>query len=99
MSTNKELKLKLDEMSIELDVVRKVEASLVVAVVKMGASISHFGNIANYTHSSEGTQTYVLASTYMHYMDWVIDLETSKHVTGESHSFITYTPYAHLETI
>jgi hypothetical protein len=35
----------------------------------------------------------------MHYMDWVIDLETSKHVTGESHSFITYTPYAHLETI
>jgi hypothetical protein len=55
MSTNKELKLKLDEMSIELDVVRKVEASLVAAVVKMGASISHFGNIANYAHSSEGT--------------------------------------------
>jgi hypothetical protein len=64
MSTNKELKLKLDEMSIELDVVRKVEASLVAAVVKMGASISHFGNIANYArvrYSDTCTCIYIYA--------------------------------------
>jgi hypothetical protein len=99
MSTNRELKLKLDEISVELDVARKVEARLAAVVSEMGAPISHFGNIANYAHSGESIQVHALASTYRHHIDWVIDSGASKHVIGESHSFTTYTPYAHPETI
>jgi hypothetical protein len=45
MSINRELKLKVDEMFIELDVMSKVEVR--VAVVEMGVPINHFGNVAN----------------------------------------------------
>jgi hypothetical protein len=85
-------------MSVELDVVSKVHASLSVAVAKLRAP-NHFGNIANYAYSGEVTQTHTLVSTYRYHIDWVINSESSRHVTGESHSFITYTSYAHLETI
>jgi alpha-D-ribose 1-methylphosphonate 5-triphosphate synthase subunit PhnG len=37
MSTNRKLKLKLDEMSVELDVARKVEVGLAVVIAEMGA--------------------------------------------------------------
>jgi hypothetical protein len=59
----------------------------------------HFGNFANYTHLGEGTQAQALASSYKHHIDWVIDSVTSKHVIEESHSFTTYIPYPHSETI
>jgi hypothetical protein len=83
-------------MSVELDVVSKVHVSLPVAVAKSRAP-NHFGNIANYAHSGEVIQTHTLVFTYRYHIDWVINSE--EHVTGESHSFITYTSYAHLETI
>jgi hypothetical protein len=97
MSTNRELKLKLDKMSVELDVARKVEVRLATTVAEMGAAemeapIRHFSNVANYAHSSEGTQAHALASTYRHNIDCVIN-------SRESRFFITYTPYAHSETI
>jgi hypothetical protein len=69
MSTNRELKLKLDEMFIELDVVKKMEARLAAAVAEMRAPISHFGNVANYAQSGEGTQPHALASTYRYHID------------------------------
>jgi hypothetical protein len=43
MSINRELKVKVDEMSIELEVAKKAEAKLAVVVAEMGALISHFG--------------------------------------------------------
>jgi hypothetical protein len=71
MSTNRELKLKLDEISVELvelDVARKVKARHAAVVVEMGAPISRFGNVANYVYSDESTQTHALASTYRHHI-------------------------------
>jgi hypothetical protein len=64
MSTNRELKFKFDEISVELDIARKVDVRLTVTVAEMGAPISHFSNVANYTHLSEDTQAHALASTY-----------------------------------
>jgi hypothetical protein len=55
MSTNRELKFKFDEISVELDIVRKVDVRLAVMVAEMGASISHFSNVANYVHLGEDT--------------------------------------------
>jgi hypothetical protein len=102
MSTNRELKLKLDEISVELVelyVARKVEARHAAVVVEMGAPISRFGNVANYVYSDESTQTHALASTYRHHVSWVMNSGASKHVTGESHFLTTYTLYAHPKTI
>jgi hypothetical protein len=62
-------------------------------------STSHFGNFANYAHLGEGTQAQALASSCRHSIDWVIDSGASKHVTGVSQSFRTYTAYAYPETI
>jgi hypothetical protein len=72
MSTNRELKFKFDEISVELDIARKVDVRLTVTVAEMGAvtvaemgaPINHFSNVANYTHLSEDTQAHALASTY-----------------------------------
>jgi hypothetical protein len=42
----------------------------------------------------------ILRHMHLHpHIDWIIDSGTSKHVTGESHSFITYTSYTHSEAI
>jgi hypothetical protein len=60
---------------------------------------SHFANFTNYAHLGEGTQAQALASSYKHHIDWVIDSGTSKHFIEESHSFTTYIPYPHSETI
>jgi hypothetical protein len=64
MSTNRELKFKFDEISVELDIVRKVDVRLAVMVAEMGAPISHFSNVANYAHLGEDTQAHALAFTY-----------------------------------
>jgi hypothetical protein len=63
------------------------------------ATTSHFGNFANYAHLGKGTQAQALASTYRHNIEWVIDSGASKHVTGLSSSFKTYTPHSYSETI
>jgi hypothetical protein len=55
MSINRELKVKVDEMSIELEVAKKAEAKLAVVVAEMGALISHFGIVISYAHTGEGT--------------------------------------------
>jgi len=60
---------------------------------------SHFGNFANYSHLGKGTQAQALASTCRHNIEWVIDSGASKHVTGMSSSFKTYTPHSYSETI
>jgi len=64
-----------------------------------GATISHFGNFANYAHLGEDTQAQALASTYRHDIEWVIDSGASKHVTGMSSPFKTYNPYTHSEYV
>jgi hypothetical protein len=64
----------------------------------VAASI-HFGNFANYAHVGKGTQAHPLASSYDPYLDWIIGLGASKHVTGSFNSFASYNPYTHLETI
>ena len=61
-----------------------------------GATTSHFGNFANYTHLGEGTQAQALSSTYRHDIEWVIDSGAS---IGIPNLFKTYTPYTHSETI
>jgi len=63
------------------------------------ATTNHFGNFANYAHLGKGTQAQALASTYRHNIEWVIDSGASKHVTGISSSFKTYTPHSYSETI
>jgi hypothetical protein len=63
------------------------------------ATTSHFGNFANYAHLGKGTQAQALASTYRHNVEWVIDSGASKHVTGISSVFKTYTPHSYSETI
>lgn len=63
------------------------------------AASTHFGNFANYTHVGKGTQAHPLASSYDPYLDWIIGLGASKHVTGSFNSFASYNPYTHLETI
>jgi len=60
------------------------------------ATTSHFGNFANYAHLGKGTQAQALASTCRHSIEWVIDSGASKHVTGTSSSFKTYTPQSYL---
>ena len=47
----------------------------------------------------KGTQAQVFASSCRHRIDWVIDSGASKHVTGMSTSFKTYTPYTHSESV
>ena len=48
----------------------------------------------------EGTQAHsLIASTYRHPIDWIIDSGASKHVTGLHNTFTSYTPYIHSETI
>jgi hypothetical protein len=47
----------------------------------------------------KGTQAHPLASSYDPYLDWIIGLGASKHVTGSFNSFASYNPYTHLETI
>jgi hypothetical protein len=47
----------------------------------------------------KGTQAQALASTCRHNIEWVIDSGASKHVTGISSSFKTYTPHSYSETI
>jgi hypothetical protein len=47
----------------------------------------------------KGTQAQALASTCRHDIEWVIDSGASKHVTGISSSFKTYTPHSYYETI
>jgi hypothetical protein len=69
------------------------------ASLDSATTTSHFGNFANYAHLGEGTQAHARASSYRQHIDWVIDSWTSKYVTGESHSFTTYIPCAHSETI
>jgi hypothetical protein len=59
----------------------------------------HFGNFANYAHLGKGTQAHALASTCRHNIEWVVDSGASKHVTGISNSFRTYTPHSFTETI
>jgi hypothetical protein len=76
MSTNRKLKLKLDEMSVELDVASGSET----CSCDCRDGSTHFGSIANYVHSGEGTQAHALASTYRHHIEWVIDSGASKHV-------------------
>jgi hypothetical protein len=56
---------------------------------------NNFGNFGNYTRIGEGTQAQALASSCRHHIDWVIDSGASKHVTGMSNSFKTYSPYIH----
>lgn len=99
MSTNRELRLKVDGMSIELDLLRKMKARHATAVVEMGAPINHFGNVANYIFLGRGTQAHALISTYRHQGEWVIDSGAFKHVTGRSSYFTTYSPYAHSESV
>ena len=66
----------------------------------VNATTSHFGNFANYAHLGKGTaQAHTLASTCRHNTEWDIDSGASKHVTGISSLFKTYTPHAHSETI
>ena len=81
---------------------QKIKASEVSKTTLAGpviATTSHFGNFANYAHLGKGTQAQALASTYRHNIEWVIDLGASKHVTGTSSSFKTYTPHSYSETI
>jgi hypothetical protein len=47
----------------------------------------------------KGTHAQALASTYRHNIEWVIDSGASKHVTGISSVFKTYTPHSYSETI
>ncbi|TVU23729.1 hypothetical protein EJB05_26108, partial [Eragrostis curvula] len=54
MSTNKELRCQVDEMSVEVNLARKMKARYATAVAEMGAPISHFGNIANYVRVGGG---------------------------------------------
>jgi len=68
-------------------------------VGSMMATTSHFGNFANYAHMGKGTQAQALASTCRHNIEWVIDSGASKHVTGISSLFRTYTPHSYTETI
>jgi hypothetical protein len=63
------------------------------------ATTSHFGNFANYAHLGKGTQAQALASTCRHNIEWVVDSGASKHVTGTSSYFKTYTPHSYSETI
>jgi hypothetical protein len=62
-------------------------------------TVQHFGNFTNYAHSDEGTQAQALSSSYRNHVDWVIDSGASRHVTGLSHTFKTYIPHAHSETV
>ena len=81
---------------------QKIKASEVSKTTLAGpviATTSHFGNFANYAHLGKGTQAQALASTYRHNIEWVIDSGASKHVTGISSSFKTYTPHSYFETI
>ena len=75
------------------------EASNTTSVSSATATTSHFGNFANYAHLGKGTQAQALASTCRHNIEWVIDSGASKHVTGTSSSFKTYTPQSYSETI
>jgi uncharacterized membrane protein YgcG len=67
--------------------------------VPVEQSTNNFGNFSNYAHMGEGTQAQVFASSCRHRIDWVIDLGASKHVTGMSTSFKTYTPCTHSESV
>jgi hypothetical protein len=59
MSINRELKLKVDEMSIELDVARKAEAKLAALVAEMGA-------LTLVTLSPTPTRVKVLRNMHLH---------------------------------
>jgi predicted nuclease with TOPRIM domain len=89
MSTDRELKLKLDEVFTELDVARKMEARLAAAESHPSVTLVTLLTMSNRA-KGEVTQAHALASTYRHHIDWVIDSGASKHVTRESHSFTTY---------
>ena len=65
----------------------------------MTSTSNNFGNFADYTRMDEGTRAQALASSCRHHIDWVIDLGSSKYVTGMSSSFKTYSPYTHSESI
>ena len=75
------------------------ETSKITSDGSVIATTSHFGNFANYAHFGKGTQAQALASTYRHNIEWVVDSGASKHVTGISSSFKTYTPHSYSETI
>ena len=74
----------------ECNLVKEKEEISITTSASPAAIIGNFGNCANYAHMGEGTQAQALASSYRHHIDWIIDSGASKHVTGMSSHFKSY---------
>jgi len=83
----------------ECNLVKEKEEISITTSASPAAIIGNFGNCANYAHMGEGTQAQALASSYRHHIDWIIDSGASKHVTGMSSHFKSYSPYIHSECV
>ena len=83
----------------ECNLVKEKEEISITTSASPAAIIGNFGNCANYAHMGEGTQAQTLASSYKHHIDWIIDSGASKHVTGMSSHFKSYSPYIHSECV
>jgi len=83
----------------ECNLVKEKEEMSITTSASPAAIIGNFSNCANYAHMGEGTQAQALTSSYRHHIDWIIDSGASKHVTGMSSHFKSYSPYIHSECV
>jgi hypothetical protein len=61
----------------------------------------HSGDFINFAYIDEGNYAHASIPTQISKLNWILDLRASKHVTGTSSEFVSYTqcPPTHKETI
>jgi len=80
---------------MECDLVKEMEEISITTPASSTAVIGNFGNCTTPTWSKVLWHKH----SYRHRINWIIDSGASKHVTGMSSHFKSYSPYIHSECV